>query len=153
MAGASEKKPVMPNFSEFTNEQVLQYLDKHFHEMDAAQPEPDYLENLRRGLDQERISLEKWDSAFAIVAHANRKPRRLIDPRADLIILFVKSTSRGNGIGSQLLDHVKRKFMADQGMILQCSPSRTAFFEKAGFVDEGRNEDTGLHHMYCPPIQ
>lgn len=149
----------MPDFSALSNENVVNYLLEHYDDVGVGQPLPNMASEILDGIDSGEVAIEKRDGAFAVVCKANRKypgQAGLIisyPPQADLMILFVASDARGRGIGRELLEQVKDKYMEDQFMELVCAgEKRKALFEQAGFTVHGITQE-GLHYMVCPPRQ
>jgi GNAT superfamily N-acetyltransferase len=144
----------MPDFSYWTDQQVISYLIEHYDEIEVGKPDPDLADRLLRGIGDGSLALEKGAEVFALVARANRQSRMFfvqIDPAADLMFLMVAAAATDRGIGSAFLEQVKHKYLEDQAMILVCNGDRRrSFFEKAGFVKHATTEE-GLNFMICPP--
>jgi GNAT superfamily N-acetyltransferase len=146
----------MPDFTSYTNEQVLQYLVEHFHEMDAGKPKANLAASLLSGVIRGDVAVERHSNAFAVVGRANRKGAQLlgveldVPPESDLKILMVAPEARGTGAGTALLADVMEKYMEDQAMTLICQGERRkALFGRAGFAAQGLTTG-GLHDMVCP---
>jgi len=146
----------MPNFTLYTNEQILQYLVENFHEMEAGEPPANMVPSFLSGLNRGGLVIERRGHAFAIVNRANGKGVTVlgvelpVPPESDLKILMVSREHRGNGLGPILLAEVMEKYMDDQAMTLVCAgDGRKALFEDAGFLVQGRTPE-GLYEMLCP---
>ena len=143
----------MPNFSRFTDQEIVAYVVNQYSELDAGEPDVRLAESLLADIGHGALAIEKNEDAFVIVAMANRKhkvPFIQIAPEADLIFLYVAPAVRSKGSGAALLAQVQSKYMEDQAMILVCAGDRRKrFFEKAGFVSSGLTCE-GLHFMVCP---
>ncbi len=144
----------MSEFTRFNDEEIVRYLVDHFDEIGVGEPPNGLVGTLNNGIESGHLVIEKHDTAFAVVARANRKHAGHlsfieIPPQADLMFLMVAKEVRGKGAGRNLLDKVKMKYMEDQAMELVCAgDGRRRFFEKSGFVEVGLNQ-YGHHVMVC----
>lgn len=146
----------MPDFTLYTNKHLVDYLIEHFHEMDAGDPKTNLAGSLLGGVNRHDVALERRNNAFAIVGRANRKGPLIlgleleVQRESELKFLMVAPEAWSTGLGARLLTEVMDKYMEDQAMTLLCQGDRRkSYFEKFGFVAEGRTAE-GLHEMKCP---
>lgn len=112
--------------------------------------------SLLGGVKRDDVALERRNNAFAIIGRANRKGPQIlgveleVQRESELKFLMVAPEAWSTGVGTRLLIEVMEKYMEGQAMTLLCQGDRRkSFFEKFGFMAEGRTAE-GLHEMVCP---
>jgi len=138
----------MPNFAMMTDAAIVEFLVEHIHEF-TEHPAEEFPANITKGLGLGVLFILKTEAAFAIIV--KRLPYAHPEPLdAQLVFLYTAHEARHLGVGSRLIEEVKRWHLDGGGMTLLCSgEQRRRFFERHGFsvIDE---RDDPYKMMYRP---
>lgn len=141
----------MINFKQLSPDQILEYVDKHFH-LFASERDKDFPANLIGRVSGALWATIRREEGFAIL-FKGRNPLLGDDGKnADLMFLHVLPEFEGKGIGTQIIEEAKATVPAGRSIDLTCEgKTRMGFFKGRGFILRERDIDRDLYHMQWTP--
>ena len=125
----------MPNFLEFTDEMIFDFLGENSTQFGDGELESDTITQIKQRIRKKLATIEKRKMAFAIVDHEENHPILGYFKNSKILLLYVNDNVRGTGIGKVFVEELKVQFMLTQDMILDCwGQERKEFFEKCNFI-------------------
>ena len=126
-------------------------MDENF-DLFASERDEDFPADVLRDIERGVCAIVRRAEGFAIAFRGRpSEPGRRGYP-ADLLFLHVPPEHEGNGIGSELVNAIKRAVIPGLPITLTCEgEKRKVFFDRLGFVATEHWEDEDLYAMRWDP--
>jgi GNAT superfamily N-acetyltransferase len=135
------------DFNQFSNAQLVQFVDEHF-ELFASERDEAFPENVLSELDRDTCAIARRAEGFAIAYKGRRYRFGTGSVPADLMFLYVRPESTGNGVGKALVETIKHSVTPGVPILLMCEGARRKdFFGRLGFHVTEYSEDGDLYEM------
>lgn len=142
----------MPKFSQLMDVEIIKFIEVNFSAF-SSQKDDDFPGNVLDGIARGQFAVVKFDEGFAVAYRGWSFGRGLASDPANLMFLYVAPEFEGQGIGSKLVEQVKREVVPEIPIIMQCEgANRKHFFEGRGFVVTARFEDPEEYKMHYNPV-
>lgn len=123
----------MIDFSQYSDEQIVEFVDEHF-DLFSADNNPDFPQNILRMLKGDLFHIAKRTEGFAVVAKGRNELFGGDEKNAELMFLYVQPEYQGKGIGADLIEEAKACLPEDRILEIKCEgPERRSYFQSKGF--------------------
>jgi GNAT superfamily N-acetyltransferase len=124
----------MASFQDYSSTEIVEFIDANFG-LFSTERSDDFPANVLDGIARGVFAVITLNEGFAIAYKGRRYSFGNGYVEANLMFLYVAPEYEHSGVGSRLIEEVKREVTPGAPIIMQCEGSgRRRFFAKCGFV-------------------
>lgn len=144
----------MIEFSQYSDEQIVEFVDEHF-DLFSADKNPDFPQNVLRMLKGDLFHIAKRIEGFAVVAKGRNELFGGDGKNAELMFLYVQPEFQGKGIGADLIEKAKTCLTEGRIMEVKCEGQvRRSYFESKGFTVVHHFDEYDQYNLkWLPPVK